>query len=282
MVARSVRWRGRATRLPPVSTRRRSPNRARSSSTDSTLIRAAASSMANGMPSRRWQISASGRAVGLRDGEARQHGSAALDEQPDRFDTGPGLPAAASAPGRAPAAMARDTSSRRRWPAARGWSPGFAGPARRAAARPHRSRRRRSGARSCPAPAATAFRTDGRPTDPAAVASLRSRRPSAAPTACGTSAGSVKDASSTHQTPSSKSDSSPAAASSASRVLPAPPEPVSVSRRVSPSSRLTSAISRSRPMKLVSWSGRLSARTERSDVCQGVRWSGAVGGRGVR
>src|SRR5262249_10335998 len=48
-----------------------------------------------------------------------------------------------------------------------------------------------------------------------------------------------------------------AAASSASRVLPIPPAPVSVSSRCWPSSPATSANSASRPTKLVSCAGRL-------------------------
>ena len=47
-----------AVRLPPVSSRNRSFNRSLICSTDSTFSRAAASSIASGMPSRRRQISA--------------------------------------------------------------------------------------------------------------------------------------------------------------------------------------------------------------------------------
>ena len=57
MVARSVRWRSGPVRRPPVSRLRRWPSRSRRSAGVSVLARAAASSMASGMPSRRRQIS---------------------------------------------------------------------------------------------------------------------------------------------------------------------------------------------------------------------------------
>ena len=104
-----------------------------------------------------------------------------------------------------------------------------------------------------------------------------SRTPSAAATSCGTSAGSVSGASSTSQTPSGYVSSTSAATCSARRVLPAPPVPTSVSKDVAASSRLTSAISCSRPTKLVSWRGRLfgSTSSERSGGNSAGR-SGAV------
>ena len=61
--------------------------------------------------------------------------------------------------------------------------------------------------------------------------------------------------------------STPAAAWSARRVLPTPPAPVSVTSARAASSRRTSASSRPRPTKLVSWRGRL--------------WGGAAGGAGA-
>lgn len=45
------------------------------------------------------------------------------------------------------------------------------------------------------------------------------------------------------------------------RVLPVTPAAVSVSNRVVPSSRFTSANSRARPTKLVTWAGRLLGST---------------------
>ena len=58
IVARRVLWRGRATRLPPVSNRKRSSRRAAIWDAESTLILTAASSMASGMPSSLWQMRA--------------------------------------------------------------------------------------------------------------------------------------------------------------------------------------------------------------------------------
>ena len=62
--------------------------------------------------------------------------------------------------------------------------------------------------------------------------------------------------------PSSNRSAIPEATARARRVLPEPPGPVRVSRRCAASSRSTSAISRSRPTKLVSGSGRLLAWRE--------------------
>ncbi len=86
--------------------------------------------------------------------------------------------------------------------------------------------------------------------------------PSAGPTASGSASG----ASSTHHAPSGKQSSRSAAVCAASRVLPQPPAPVSVSSRVSLRAAAMSSSSCSRPTKLVSCSGRLfgSASSERS------------------
>jgi hypothetical protein len=84
-----------------------------------------------------------------------------------------------------------------------------------------------------------------------------SRTPNAAATAEATSAGSASAARETYRTPSRRAPPARAAASSARRVLPTPPGPVSVSSRAPRSRRLTSASSRSRPTKLVSGTGRL-------------------------
>ena len=56
MAARRVRWRGAADRWPAVSSPNRSSRRALISSTDSARTRAAASSIASGMPSSARQI----------------------------------------------------------------------------------------------------------------------------------------------------------------------------------------------------------------------------------
>ena len=84
-----------------------------------------------------------------------------------------------------------------------------------------------------------------------------SRAPTAAATASTTRSGSVNSASSTSHTPSRNSSISWAPVSSARRVLPVPPVPISVSRRVFSSRRLTSSSCFSRPTKLVVCTGRL-------------------------
>ena len=78
--------------------------------------------------------------------------------------------------------------------------------------------------------------------------------------ACGTSNGSWTGASGANQTPSGKPRATSAAALTANRVLPTPPLPVSVSRRVVVSSRLTSCSSWRRPTKLVGSTGSFGVR----------------------
>ena len=84
-----------------------------------------------------------------------------------------------------------------------------------------------------------------------------SSRPSAIASILGTRSGSLRAANSTSHTPSAKSPTTSVANRSAKRVLPQPPEPVSVNRRVDGTSCLRAARSRSRPMKLVNCGGRL-------------------------
>ena len=94
----------------------------------------------------------------------------------------------------------------------------------------------------------------------------RSRTPRTRATALTTSCGSNTGARSTNQAPSRVCPAVLAATSIASRVFPDPPAPVKVTRRAPPSSAASSASSRSRPTKLVSWSSRLwrRASTDRS------------------
>src|SRR5215472_2331538 len=84
--------------------------------------------------------------------------------------------------------------------------------------------------------------------------------PRALKTAWTTSFGSSMEARDTSQTPSGKPRAISAAARKASRVLPAPPLPVSVNSRVVVRRRLTSLSSLRRPTKLVSSAGRLLGR----------------------
>ena len=81
--------------------------------------------------------------------------------------------------------------------------------------------------------------------------------PSTLATVTATRSWSCSGARSANQTPSPEPSSSPAATWSPRRVLPAPPEPVSVTRRELVIRRRTSASSASRPMKLDTCTGRL-------------------------
>ena len=81
--------------------------------------------------------------------------------------------------------------------------------------------------------------------------------PRASEMAEGTASPSKTGAISTSQTPSPDPSSSSAATWRANLVLPAPPAPVSVTRREDPTRPRISASSRSRPMKADSWAGRL-------------------------
>ena len=84
-----------------------------------------------------------------------------------------------------------------------------------------------------------------------------SRIPSTLAVAAAARSPSCSGARSTNHTPSPDPSASPAAACSPSRVLPAPPAPVSVTRRDPSSRRWTSASWASRPMKLDACAGRL-------------------------
>ena len=77
-------WRRTALRAPPVSNRKRSCRLSRISVNESARTRAAANSMASGMPSSRPQISATSGFVGS-DGEIRSHAPRAFGEQFDRL-----------------------------------------------------------------------------------------------------------------------------------------------------------------------------------------------------
>ena len=91
--ARSVRCRGNAVRLPPVSSRKRSDNRSATSLIDIARSRAAASSIASGKPSSRRTISTtapmvrssmttSGRAAAARSANSRTAGNSSANSTP--------------------------------------------------------------------------------------------------------------------------------------------------------------------------------------------------------
>ena len=130
MAARSVRCRGGAVRSPVVSSPNRSATRSRICSTDSARTRAAASSIASGMPSSGRQIvrhSAAFARVSAKPGRVATARSAK-----SRTASPCEEPSAGSGGARPAAAPAR--RSRPRPAAARGSWPAAAGPARRPAA----------------------------------------------------------------------------------------------------------------------------------------------------
>ena len=108
--ARRVCWRRTAVRAPPVSNRNRSCRPSRISASDSARTRAAASSIASGMPSRRRQISATAAALSSVTREIGPGTAGSVDEQLDR----PRRPATATAPASSP---------HRRRRSAHDWSP---------------------------------------------------------------------------------------------------------------------------------------------------------------
>ena len=85
MAARSVRCRAGRSRAPPVSTPSRRPSRSSSARGGSSLIRAAASSIASGSPSSRWQISATAGAFSLVTREVGPDLARPRDEQGHRL-----------------------------------------------------------------------------------------------------------------------------------------------------------------------------------------------------
>ncbi len=87
-----------------------------------------------------------------------------------------------------------------------------------------------------------------------------SRKPNANAVVCGTSRGSRIGASSTNHTPSANWSNISLATWIERRVLPVPPGPISVSKRVFSKSLFASVSSFSRPTKLVNWMGRLLGR----------------------
>ena len=83
--ARSVCWRRTAVRAPPVNSRNRSCRLSTISASDNARTRAAASSIASGMPSRRRQISRHRRGIVVGDGEIGPSTAGTVGEQLDGF-----------------------------------------------------------------------------------------------------------------------------------------------------------------------------------------------------
>ena len=190
------------------------------------------------MPSS-WQHSeANAGAFCVGDLKSARTSSGAVDEELYRLARGKDLRRLRLLSDPAATATARGTSAPPRCRALRGCSRGSARRGTDAPARRPPSRRRRAGARSYRAAAAAACRL--RCSVSVCVMGLpgSSFMPSTVATVCGTRPGSESGASSTNQTPSGNCSSESAATLQAERVLPQPPEPVSVSRRACEQQRL--------------------------------------------
>ena len=255
-MARSVCCRASPARDPPVSSANRSSRRASSSSADITRSRAAASSMPSGMPSSRRQIrpasctarssqpsgtpwaaarSTSNRTASLAPIASASSPSAGTPSDGTRYTCSPPMPSgsrlvASSATFGHPRSSASASLAHV--------------PMRCSQLSSTNSRRR-------PPTACRTVSATGR-------SGLR-RTPSTSATVTQTRSGSWSGARSANHTPSPAPSASPAATCSASRVLPTPPAPVSVTSRDPATSRRTATSSALRPMKLDSCAGRLVA-----------------------
>ena len=133
------------------------------------------------------------------------------------------------------------------------------------------------GARSCPEPVGLFLDFRCSTSTSVSERSATSRTPSAEASAPGTSLGSESEASSTHHTPSSNPSTRSCATAKANRVLPHPPGPQSVARRVA-DQFFSIASSRSRPTKLVNSSGRLFG----GRACSGIPPNSATWSKSAR
>ena len=238
-------------------------------------MRAAASSIASGNPSRHRQIWSTIAALALVN---RKSGTTACARSTNNVTAGPipgelcpsgasasGLTGKSRSPDRASVArlLAR-TRSRGQWV--------------------KRSATRDAAGKTC----STLSITNRRSRSPSARKRLsrsgrrpRSWTPTAAATAAGTSAGSRTGASSTRATPSATVSAISVATARASRVLPTPPGPVRVKRRQSSSTSRATAVatSASRPIRDVSGRGRWPSAVEAA--ASGAAGSRRMGCRGI-
>ena len=252
-MARSVCCRGSAARDPPVSRANRSSSRASSSPAGSTRSRAAASSMASGIPSSRRQIRPATSVVCSSGASGTP--CAAARSASSRTASLARIAAASPLPGR-PSDGTRYTysppmpsGSRLVASSARPGQPRSSASATLAHAPMTCSQLSSSTSRLRPLAASTSVSSTGRPGS--------CRTPSTSATVTATRSGSRSGARSANHTPSPPPSSSPAATCSPSRVLPAPPAPVSVTSRDPATRWRTAASSASRPMKLDTCAGRL-------------------------
>lgn len=204
------------------------------------------------MPSsRRAQL---GDALRVRGGdrERRQHRPGPVREQQHRVRQRPRDDRAAWC---RPAAGPGSAGAPRPSAAPPGWSPAPAAPAAPAAVPRPARRRPAPGARSRPAPAAAGCPASRSVSTSSGGRAVPSVSRSASSTACPSSRPSCTGAVSTSQVPSGNAPAARAAARRASRNLPTPPGPVTVTSRRAASSRASSVSSCCRPTKLVTSAG---------------------------
>ena len=249
-MSRIVCWRGAVSRGPPVRIERRCSSRSRSAGNGRCFTRAAASSIASGTPSTRRQISAMAASadgsVASRSGRAARARSrkSATDGDP-RSSSPAGTSSGATAISRSPRRWSVERLvTRAHMPGhAASNSPRVGAASRRCSNVSSTSSTRRS--RTC--------RTSSSRAGPCARSASTDR------IRIGTrSAGSRSAASETNRTPPENREWARALASSASRVFPMPPGPVSV-RSWSAGSASVARIcssSRSRPINAVCGTGR--------------------------
>ena len=255
-VFRRVRWRSGRSRGPAVSRLIRSPSRASSARGDSSLIRAAASSMASGRPSSRRQISATSWAFSL-------------------VSSKPGASARARAANKRTEAACAGSREPRGGTGSAGTTNSYSPLSR--------STVRLATRTTSPGAAASSSATTGAPSMTCSKLSRTSKSrlvrryditspasrspevfsPSPAAIAAGTRSAVRTGARSTNRTPSANWGASRPAAATARRVFPTPPGPVRVIRRTPwPITRSsTLAASDSRSTSGVAGTGRAPAST---------------------
>ncbi len=255
--------RGTAVRRPPVSSRKRSPRPCSISATDMTLTRAAASSMASGMPSSRRQMATTGPAV---DASSTKPGAVAAARSTNSRTDSAEATASMSTPSASQGVPRSPSGGRSSDGIGMVASPSIPS-ASRLVVRIRRARQSRSSRSTSLAQASMtcsqlssssrrSFPRRNSTTPSSAGRPAVSGTPSARPTPSTTRPGSASGASSTSQAPSPWPSTRSPARCSISRVLPVPPTPTSVTSRSRSSAPRIWRSSRERPTNEVSSGGR--------------------------
>ena len=256
-VACSVCWRLAASARPRVSSRNRSSSSAAISAGRSAATRAAASSMASGIPSRRREISPTAATfAGVSEKSPRAAVARWANKDTASLAPAAAMPAAAggSDSGRSPKTCSPPTPSGC-WLVARTRTPGQ--PRRMSAASAAATLARCSQLSSTSSSALLVRKNST--TLPAVDRPVRGRARNAARTACAIISPSPAACSSHSHAPSRKDGSWSAAACSARRVLPTPPGPVTVTSGDRAIAAASPASSSARPTNELSCTGRFPA-----------------------